>query len=68
MKRVIPGNTLQSRRWAVNTFITWAKQRNERMPEEQIELDILSDPSSPECLCYVLQLFAHEVRKVNGDK
>ena len=38
-KGVVPGNTLQSTRWAVNTFITWAKQRNKRMPEEQIELD-----------------------------
>ena len=38
------------------------------MPEEQIELDILSAPSSPERLSYVLHLFAHEVCKVNGGK
>uniref|UniRef100_A0A1X7V7N6 Uncharacterized protein n=1 Tax=Amphimedon queenslandica TaxID=400682 RepID=A0A1X7V7N6_AMPQE len=38
------------------------------MPQELIELDILSAPTSPDCQCYILQLFALEVRKVNGDR
>ena len=67
-KGVVPENTVQCTKWAVNTFLSWAKQRNERMPQELIELDILSAPSSPDRLCYVLQLFALEVRKVNGDR
>uniref|UniRef100_A0A1X7VUV0 Tyr recombinase domain-containing protein n=1 Tax=Amphimedon queenslandica TaxID=400682 RepID=A0A1X7VUV0_AMPQE len=65
---VVPENTALSTKWAVNTFLSWAKQRNKRMPQEPIELDIFSAPSSPDRLCYVLQLFTLEVCKLNGDR
>ena len=33
-KGVVPENTVQCTKWAVNTFLSWAKQRNEMMPQE----------------------------------
>ena len=56
-KRVVPGNTLQSTKWAVNISLPGRSKGTKGCHKKKIELDILLAPSSPECLCYVLQLF-----------
>ena len=63
---VVPTNTKHSTKWAVKTFMSWLKQRNERVPDDQIESSILSCRDHSR-LCYVLRLFVLEVRKSNGE-
>ena len=60
-KRVISYNTMHNTNWAVGTFLSWVKQRNQLVPEK-IDHAILSWRDA-ECLLDVLQLFVMEARR-----
>ncbi len=65
-KGVIPANTDFSTKWAVNTFMTWATQRNERLPnDDPVPRDLLECTDAGK-ICKFLCLFALETRRENG--
>ncbi|XP_011408773.1 PREDICTED: uncharacterized protein KIAA1958-like [Amphimedon queenslandica] len=64
---VVPNNTKQSTRWALNTFLTWARERNKRCPDEEIDETIFCCPDA-ERVSHVLCLFTLEARKVDGER
>uniref|UniRef100_A0A1X7VKI5 Uncharacterized protein n=1 Tax=Amphimedon queenslandica TaxID=400682 RepID=A0A1X7VKI5_AMPQE len=64
---VVPNNTKQSKRWAFNTFLTWARERNKRCPDEEIDETIFCCPDA-ERVSHVLCLFPLEARKVDGER
>ena len=64
---VIPTNTQNSTNWAVRTFQSWVKERNEREVEYKIEPGIFSC-NDPERVSFVMLLFVLEVRKADGGK
>lgn len=64
---VIPMNTRNSTNWAVQTFPTWAEQRNKREDGEKIPLDVLSC-QDPGIMSFVMRAFVLEVRRANSEK
>ena len=71
-KGFIPTNTAKSTGWALNTFTTWAKQRNARCGDQDKEnacpVDLLEKKYSPDIVCSSLQRFIMEARRTDGSK
>ena len=65
---VIPDNTRLNTKWAISTFLSWIKERNDRVDaSEQLDTAILSSKDTDE-ISRVLRLFVLEVRKVDGER
>ena len=62
---VIPKNTVNNTRWAENNFLVWAKERNKRVVDDPVPMDLLESQDAnlvnKHLCCYVL-----ETRRENG--
>ena len=65
-KGLVPENTNNSTKWALNNFDAWTKARNASYPDSPVPEDILMS-SNPELLNLHLSRFVIETRKANGE-
>ena len=67
-KGYVPANTAKSTGWAVNTYTTWARQRNarDRDKENACPVDLLEKEYPPAVVCSSLQRFILEARRSDG--
>ena len=64
-KGVIPDTTEFNTRWAMKNFESWVKQRNERLPDDPVPLDLLESNDADE-ICKIMCLFVLETRREDG--
>ena len=66
-KGLVPSNTETSTRWAVKNFNDWVTNRNERLPDNPIPLDLLECHDATK-VCKYLCMFVLETRKSDGSE
>jgi len=69
-KGYVPANTAKSTGWVVNTYTTWAEQRNARDEDKEnpCPIDLLEKEYPPAVVCSSLQRFILEARRTDGTK
>ncbi len=64
-KGCVPVNTARSTAWALRTYQSWAKQRNQRC-QNQCPFDLFDKTYPPDVICNALQKFVTEARREDG--
>ena len=63
---VIPLNTEYSSHWAEKNFLSWAENRNKKMPNDPVPMNLLQS-HDPGLVCKHSCCFAMEIRKEDGE-
>lgn len=66
-KGVIPANMKKNNLWALQTFDSWMKARNVKMPEDLVPSSILQYHNKV-TVCKFMQYFVLEVRREDGSQ
>ena len=64
-KGVILATTVFNTRWAIKNFVSWAKQRNERLPDDPVPSDLF-ESNDADKICKFICLFVLETRREDG--
>ena len=64
-KGCVPVNTTRSTGWALRTYQSWARQRNQRC-QNQCPVDLFDKIYPPDVICNILQKFVTEARRDDG--
>uniref|UniRef100_A0A1X7U0K1 Uncharacterized protein n=1 Tax=Amphimedon queenslandica TaxID=400682 RepID=A0A1X7U0K1_AMPQE len=65
---VVPNNIKQSKRCALNAFLTWVRERNKKCPDEEIDETIFCSSDAEHVSHVQLRLVTLKARKVDGEK
>ena len=63
---VVSANTRYNSQWAERNFAAWAMQRNAKIPDDLVPLDLLSS-HDPVLVSKHLQRFVMETHNINGE-
>lgn len=66
-KGVVPSNTANNTRWAESNFLNWVRERNKRVPDEPVPLDLLKSHNA-DLVSKQLCRFVLETRREDGNR